>query len=74
MASCTAKIFLIPINDAEGKAKGTTPAWKIWILSTWIKDLQCQVEDPALLKAPGIDFSGLETIKTDTVIIGGGSA
>lgn len=48
--------------------------WKIWIFSTRIESLDIQKEDESLLKKPGRQLDGLQTIETDVFIIGGGNA
>lgn len=48
--------------------------WKLWILSTTLENLDLHPEDENLLKSPGRQFEGLETIETDVFIIGGGNA
>lgn len=58
-------------DDATSREK---VVWKIWILSTWIDDLDLQPEDESLLQAPGRKLDGVETIETDVLVIGGGNA
>lgn len=60
-------------ESSEGNA-GKCVHWKIWVLCTWIEQLDLQPEDEALLRAPGRGhLDSTETIKTDVLIIGGGN-
>lgn len=58
----------MPVND------GGIVKFKIWVLSTWIDDLEAQPENPALLYAPSTNPKGVEQVETDVLILGGGNA
>lgn len=67
-ATCSGRILLLPVKDND------RTQWKIWIFSTRIESLDIQKEDESLLKNPGRQLDGLQTIETDVFIIGGGNA
>ncbi|KAK7949256.1 monooxygenase [Apiospora aurea] len=74
-ATCSGRAMLLPSEekqDAGNSVKRVT--WKIWVLCTWIEQLDLHAEDEALLKLPGKKLDSLETIETDVVIIGGGNS
>ncbi|KAK3897970.1 hypothetical protein C8A05DRAFT_38453 [Staphylotrichum tortipilum] len=64
----TGKIALVPIKDGE------KVEYKIWVLSTWINDLEEHPENPALLQSPSTTPAGVEQFETDVLIMGGGNA
>ena len=67
--------MLLPNKDTETVERGANHiSWKIWVLSTWIDQLDLHPEDEILLRAPGRQLDAVETIETDVVIIGGGNA
>ncbi|KAF2745945.1 FAD/NAD(P)-binding domain-containing protein [Sporormia fimetaria CBS 119925] len=68
--ACMGRLILLPTKP-EGYDK---PVWKIWILSTWVEGLIKHPENEDLLRSPGRDLSGAETINTDVCILGAGSA
>lgn len=47
-------------------------SWKIWVLSTWLENLNIHPEDESLLRSPAT-FSP-ETTHTDVFIVGGGNS
>lgn len=53
---------------------GGAVAWRIWILSTWLENLESHPENEALLRSPGRQLDGIEQFETDVFIIGGGNA
>jgi len=61
-------MLLLPV-----KANGTV-TWKIWVLSTWLENLDAHPENEALLVSPGRQLDGVEQFETDVFIIGGGNA
>lgn len=67
-ASCNGRIVLIPVLNNE------RVEWKIWILSTWIDQLDVHIEDERLLKSPNTKLGCLDDFETDVFIIGGGNA
>ncbi|KAE8153297.1 hypothetical protein BDV25DRAFT_169181 [Aspergillus avenaceus] len=69
-ATCTGKVVLLPVKNAE---KGGTVEWKIWVLSTILESLDVQQEDKTLLPAPRRQLDASE-FTTDVFIIGGGNA
>jgi hypothetical protein len=60
---------LLPVKGVDDKI-----AWKIWVLSTILKELDLQKEDETLLQHPGRQIDGPEDIETDVFIIGGGNS
>lgn len=72
VATCSGRLLLLPTKVRENGKETIT--WKIWILSTWIENLDLQVEDETLLRSPGRNLDGFETIETDVLIVGGGNA
>jgi hypothetical protein len=68
-ASCVGKIFLLPTDDDKGGVE-----WKIWVLSTRLKNLDIHPEDESLLKGPRKPLDGGDDFNTDVFIIGGGNA
>lgn len=61
--------MLLPL-PADGEIK-----WKIWVLSTWLEQLDAHPENEALLKSGGRELNGSsDEIETDVLIIGGGNA
>ncbi|KAK4130698.1 FAD/NAD(P)-binding domain-containing protein [Trichocladium antarcticum] len=67
-AACSGSLLLLP-----GKNNGTV-GWKIWVLSTWMEELDVHPENEALLPSPGRQLDGLGSFETDVFIIGGGNA
>jgi hypothetical protein len=53
---------------------GSSVQWKIWILSTYLEDLDLHPENEALLWKPGRDLKGVEIVDSDVLIIGAGNA
>ncbi|KAI0176008.1 monooxygenase [Hypoxylon sp. FL1284] len=72
-ATCNGRIILLP-TKSEGTPSKNTLEWKIWVLTTWIDNLDVQGEDEALLKSPGRKLDGAEPIETDVLIVGGGNS
>ncbi|KAJ5779330.1 hypothetical protein N7457_007050 [Penicillium paradoxum] len=68
-ATCRGKVVLLPIKGANKKIE-----WKIWVLSTILKELHLQPEDEMLLRSPGRELRGIERFETEVFIIGGGNA
>lgn len=56
------------------KGANETVEWKIWVLSTILKELHLQKENETFLHSPGRQFGGIESFETDVFIIGGGNA
>ncbi|KAF7538492.1 hypothetical protein G7054_g2884 [Neopestalotiopsis clavispora] len=67
-ATCLGSIKLLPVKV------GGTLSWKIWILSTWVENLDVHPENTTLLGLPQRNLDGLEQFETDVFIIGGGNA
>jgi hypothetical protein len=61
-------MLLVPVKVNE------TVEWKIWILGTWLEELDIQPENEALLPSPGRQLDGIDNFETDVFIIGGGNA
>ncbi|KAI1383771.1 FAD/NAD(P)-binding domain-containing protein [Hypoxylon trugodes] len=72
-ATCSGRLILLPIK-VEGRPDKEILSWKIWILSTWIDNLDVQAEDENLLRSPGRNLDDLTTIETDVLIVGGGNS
>ncbi|KAI1779526.1 FAD/NAD(P)-binding domain-containing protein [Hypoxylon cercidicola] len=72
-ATCGGRLILLP-TKTESELDQEILQWRIWILSTWIENLDVQVEDESLLRSPGRKLKGVETIETDVIIIGGGNS
>ncbi|KAI0110662.1 FAD/NAD(P)-binding domain-containing protein [Hypoxylon sp. NC0597] len=72
-ATCSGRVILLP-TEAKRDSGNNAPEWKIWILSTWIENLDLQAEDEDLLQPPDRNLNGVETINIDVLIIGGGNA
>ncbi|KAK4864839.1 hypothetical protein LT330_001462 [Penicillium expansum] len=68
-AACKGKIVLLPVKGAN-----ETIEWKIWVLSTILKELDLQKENEPLLYSPGRQLEGIESFMTEVFIIGGGNA
>lgn len=68
-ATCSGKVVLLPVKDSDQKIQ-----WKIWVLSTILKDLNVHKEDESLLPSPGRQLGGPQDIEVDVFIIGGGNA
>lgn len=74
-ARCSGRVMLLP-SEAEGSETsiGKPVAWKIWVLCTWIEQLDLQPEDVELLRSPGrAQLDSSQTIETDVLIVGGGN-
>lgn len=56
------------------KGANETIEWKIWVLSTILKELDLQKENEPLLYSPGRQLEGIESFMTEVFIIGGGNA
>ncbi|KAH8646369.1 hypothetical protein BGZ60DRAFT_465011 [Tricladium varicosporioides] len=68
-ASCAGRVMLLPeVLD------GVAVRWKIWALSTWLKDFDLYPEDEGLLRTPSEPIPGVDHLSTDVLIIGGGNA
>lgn len=48
--------------------------WKIWILTTYLQDLDLHPENEALLQQPGRDLKDIKNVDSDVLIIGAGNA
>ncbi|XXG94166.1 hypothetical protein Hte_000418 [Hypoxylon texense] len=72
-ATCGGRLVLLP-TKVKDKPDQEFIKWKIWILSTWIENLDIQVEDETLLRSHGRKLDDVETIETDVLIIGGGNS
>ncbi|KAI1134738.1 FAD/NAD(P)-binding domain-containing protein [Hypoxylon sp. FL0543] len=72
-ATCSGGVILLPTKAERGASDGTLE-WKIWILTTWVENLDLQAEDETLLQSPGRKLNDAEMIDTDVLIIGGGNA
>ncbi|KAJ5505916.1 hypothetical protein N7453_004873 [Penicillium expansum] len=68
-AACKGKIVLLPVKGAN-----ETIEWKIWVLSTILKELDLQKENEPFLYSPGRQLGGIESFETEVFIIGGGNA
>ncbi len=66
-------MILLPAKTGDGQGKEAL-SWKIWILVTWVDNLDVQPEDESLLQSPARELDGLKAIETDVFIIGGGNA
>ncbi|KAK2611141.1 hypothetical protein N8I77_004516 [Diaporthe amygdali] len=62
------------VLDGLNTALASNDAEKIWVLSTWVNQIAEQPEDEKLLSYPGRDLDESKTIKTDVLIVGGGSS
>ncbi|KAF9870903.1 hypothetical protein CkaCkLH20_11575 [Colletotrichum karsti] len=72
-ATCSGRLVLLPVKAKTDDFKEALE-WKIWILSTKLESLKDHPENEVLLKASRRELKGLETFKTDVLIIGGGNA
>ncbi|CAI7637129.1 unnamed protein product [Penicillium discolor] len=68
-ATCKGKMMLLPVKGAN-----ETVEWKIWVLSTILKELHLQKENETMLHSAGRQLGGTESFETDVFIIGGGNA
>ncbi|KAJ5962066.1 hypothetical protein N7501_007007 [Penicillium viridicatum] len=68
-ATCKGKMVLLPVKGAN-----ETVEWKIWVLSTILKELYMQKENETLLHSPGRQLGGIESFETYVFIIGDGNA
>jgi len=66
-------MMLLPVNQDLGAGEKVL-TWKIWILTTWIENLDVQFEDTSLLQIPGKRLQDVQNIETDVFIIGGGNS
>lgn len=64
-------VQLLPpkVDDKDGK-------WKIWTLSTWLRDFEGLEEDEARLKQPSLknDIESDEAVKVDVLVVGAGNS
>lgn len=62
-------VQLLPPKEKDGK-------WKIWTLSTWIRDFKGLEEDESRLKEASLkhDMANEEDVRVDTLIVGAGNA
>ncbi|KAK5655582.1 hypothetical protein OQA88_5513 [Cercophora sp. LCS_1] len=67
-ASATGRLLLLPHSN-DGSLE-----WKIWIISTWLSDLDMHPQDETLLRSPGRNLDNHDEIETDVLIIGGGNS
>ncbi|KAK7920060.1 hypothetical protein PG985_008082 [Apiospora marii] len=74
-ARCSGRVMLLPCAAEGSENSAAKPvAWRIWVLCTWIEQLDLQPEDEALLRTPGRgQLDSAATIETDVLIIGGGN-
>ncbi|KAI1413915.1 FAD/NAD(P)-binding domain-containing protein [Hypoxylon sp. FL1857] len=72
-ATCSGRMILLPTKAKEDSNNETTQ-WKIWILTTWIDNLDLQAENENFLLSPSRNLNGVKTFDTDVLIIGGGNA
>ncbi|KAK8078268.1 FAD/NAD(P)-binding domain-containing protein [Apiospora saccharicola] len=74
-ARCSGRIMLLPSEADSSESTGLKHVtWKIWVLCTWIEQLDLHPEDEALLRGPcRRQLDSAETIETDVLIIGGGN-
>lgn len=56
------------------KGANETIEWKIWVLSTILKELDLQKENETLLYSPGRQLGDIDSFETEVFIIGGGNA
>ncbi|KAK8040052.1 hypothetical protein PG993_008463 [Apiospora rasikravindrae] len=74
-AQCSGRAMLLPSEADEDAENGVKRiAWKIWVLCTWIEQLDLHPEDEALLEASGRQLDTLKTIEMEALIIGGGNS
>ncbi|KAK4125615.1 FAD/NAD(P)-binding domain-containing protein [Parathielavia appendiculata] len=67
-AACKGRMLLLPAAN-DGRVE-----WKIWILSTYVEELEQHPENELMLQSPGRQLEGLEKFETNVFIIGGGNA
>ncbi|KAI1339768.1 hypothetical protein F5Y15DRAFT_407096 [Xylariaceae sp. FL0016] len=67
-ATCRGRLQLLPIQ-----LNGAL-SWKVWVLSTWLKDFDNHPENEALLREPSKSIDGLGEVETEVLIIGAGNA
>ncbi|KAK2033570.1 FAD/NAD(P)-binding domain-containing protein [Colletotrichum zoysiae] len=68
-ALCVGTMMLVPEVQGSGHCE-----WKIWSMSTWLKEWEEYPEDEALLRVPSDPITEDERIYTDVLVIGGGNA
>ncbi|CAD0083690.1 unnamed protein product [Aureobasidium vineae] len=73
-ATCSGTMWLLPVESHASGNDTLISTWKIWIMSTKLEELDQHPEDESLLRAASTSSSGLEDIKTDVFIVGGGNA
>ncbi|GAB7357353.1 hypothetical protein MBLNU459_g8301t1 [Dothideomycetes sp. NU459] len=73
-ATCSGRMLLLPVKDEKQTGNHEPVAWKIWILSTRLENLDIHPEDESLLNSPGRQSDDLPTLETDVFIVGGGNA
>lgn len=72
-ATCCGRILLLPTTDKQVNSD-TKTVWKIWVLSTWLENLDLYPENEALLTAPRRLLDEIATVETDVFIVGAGNA
>ena len=60
--------------EREEETANETIAWRIWILSTTLENLDLHPENEALLQTPRRQLEDVQTFETDVFIVGGGNA
>jgi hypothetical protein len=65
---CAGKIVLLPVN-VDGDV-----TWKVWVVSTWVEDLNQYPENRELLRMPGKCFNEHDIVATDVLVIGAGTS
>ncbi|KAK2055329.1 FAD/NAD(P)-binding domain-containing protein [Colletotrichum caudatum] len=68
-ARCLGTMMLVPAVEGPGRCE-----WKIWSMSTWLKEWEEYPEDETLLRMPSAPITQDERICTDVLVIGGGNA
>ncbi|KAH8203863.1 hypothetical protein TruAng_001927 [Truncatella angustata] len=71
--TCSGKIRLLPIKNRLESGEETV-SWKIWVLSTWLQDLDVQPEDESLLQLGRQELGNVSRFESDVFIIGGGNS
>ncbi|EFQ31574.1 hypothetical protein CGRA01v4_01474 [Colletotrichum graminicola] len=68
-ALCRGSMMLVPEVQGPDHCQ-----WKIWSMSTWLKEWEEYPEDEALLRVPSNQITEDDCIYTDVLVIGGGNA
>ncbi|KAK1996531.1 FAD/NAD(P)-binding domain-containing protein [Colletotrichum falcatum] len=68
-ALCGGTMMLVPSDQGPGRC-----VWKIWSMSTSLKEWEDHPEDETLLRLPSTPIAESERICTDVLVIGGGNA